>query len=96
MHCCSQHYFRTPAGSDQLERLLIAFSFHVPTIGYCQGLNVLCGTLLLVSQDEIVTFALLSELVMPRMAYYTRSMAGCLVDVRGNNKYTPQLIRTSI
>ncbi|KAL7273281.1 hypothetical protein RUND412_003873 [Rhizina undulata] len=36
----------------QLRRILVAFSLHVPKIGYCQSLNFLAGLLLLFMSEE--------------------------------------------
>jgi len=37
---------------QQLRRVLVAFSLHVPKIGYCQSLNFLAGLLLLFMSEE--------------------------------------------
>ncbi|XP_066989360.1 growth hormone-regulated TBC protein 1-A [Macrobrachium rosenbergii] len=66
-----------------LFNVLIAFSHHNKTVGYCQGLNYIAGLLLIVTKDEENTFWLLDALVnvlLPQ--YYTSDMIGVLTDIR--------------
>ena len=39
--------FNTPAMHAQLRQLLLAYSIHNPALGYAQGLNFICGFMLL-------------------------------------------------
>ena len=78
----SEWLFRTPEGVASLRRLLLCFAVHCPRVGYCQGLNFIAGSLLLATGGrEVEAFALLCAVVdAHRTSYYTRSMAGCMVD----------------
>ena len=46
-----------------LQRVLLAFSVHSPTIGYCQSLNFLAGFFLLSVEDEEEAFWILEKTV---------------------------------
>lgn len=46
-----QQQLETPI-VQQLRRVLVAFSRHVPRVGYCQSLNFLAGMLLLFMTEE--------------------------------------------
>nr|XP_055033510.1 TBC1 domain family member 2A isoform X1 [Misgurnus anguillicaudatus]XP_055033511.1 TBC1 domain family member 2A isoform X1 [Misgurnus anguillicaudatus] len=68
----------------QLERVLQAFSWQNPTIGYVQGLNRLAAIALLVLQNEEDAFWCLVVIVehfMPQ-DYYTKGLVGCQADQR--------------
>ena len=78
----SQWLFRTAEGVQSLRRLLLCFAVHCPLVGYCQGLNFIAGSVLLATGgEEVAAFALLCAIVEGgRLTYYTKSMAGCMVD----------------
>jgi len=71
-------------GVHVLQRLLTAFSLHRPLIGYCQSLNFVAALIALVCQGaaEHLAFALLCHVLEARLAYYGRSMIGCVMDAR--------------
>uniref|UniRef100_A0A3P9B419 Rab-GAP TBC domain-containing protein n=1 Tax=Maylandia zebra TaxID=106582 RepID=A0A3P9B419_9CICH len=50
----TNQHFSSPSSPalQQLRRILLAFSWHNPAIGYCQGLNRLAALALLVLQSE--------------------------------------------
>ncbi|XP_041707195.1 TBC1 domain family member 2A isoform X1 [Coregonus clupeaformis] len=69
---------------QQLQRILLAFSWQNPTIGYCQGLNRLAAIALLVLESEEDAFWCLVavvEVIMPH-DYYTKTLIASQVDQR--------------
>ncbi|KAI1887793.1 hypothetical protein AGOR_G00194020 [Albula goreensis] len=78
--------FSSPSSpaTQQLHRVLLAFSWQNPTIGYCQGLNRLAALALLVLQDEEEAFWCLVavvESIMPQ-EYYSKTLTASQVDQR--------------
>eukprot|EP00045_Choanoeca_perplexa_P010335 m.104383 g.104383 ORF g.104383 m.104383 type:complete len:852 (+) comp15240_c0_seq1:164-2719(+) len=67
----------------QLQRVLTAFAWHHPNIGYCQGLNLLAAFLLLYLDEQDVFWGLLAlvEDVM-QWEYYRFPMLGSHIDLR--------------
>ena len=75
--------FRSADGVERLRRVLLAYCVHCPLVGYCQGLNFIAGSLLLVCEgDEVAAFSLLTAMVDARSGYYSKSMAACMVDTQ--------------
>ncbi|XP_045886723.1 TBC1 domain family member 2A isoform X2 [Micropterus dolomieu] len=69
---------------QQLSRVLLAFSWQNPDIGYCQGLNRLAAIALLVLQSEEDAFWCLVavvETIMPQ-DYYTKNLVASQADQR--------------
>ncbi|KAM9375974.1 TBC1 domain family member 2A [Pholidichthys leucotaenia] len=69
---------------QQLRRILLAFSWHNPIIGYCQGLNRVAAIALLVLQSEEAAFWCLVtvvESIMPQ-DYYTKNLVASQADQR--------------
>ncbi|XP_061895946.1 TBC1 domain family member 2A isoform X2 [Entelurus aequoreus] len=67
---------------QQLQRILLAFSWQNPSIGYCQGLNRLAAIALLVLQNEEDAFWCLVSVVdtiMPQ-DYYTKNLVASQAD----------------
>ncbi|KAJ8382115.1 hypothetical protein SKAU_G00028930 [Synaphobranchus kaupii] len=82
----SNQHFSSPSNPavQQLQRILMAFSWQNPTIGYCQGLNRLAAIALLVLQSEEDAFWCLVavvETIMPQ-DYYSKNLIASQVDQR--------------
>ncbi|XP_067143127.1 growth hormone-regulated TBC protein 1-A-like [Centruroides vittatus] len=77
-------YFKnSPDGKRQLLfNVLVAFAHQNQNVGYCQGLNYIAGILLLITEDEEITFWLLRILVENILPdYYTKEMMGLRTDL---------------
>ncbi|XP_036186135.1 TBC1 domain family member 2A isoform X5 [Myotis myotis] len=79
-------HFTCPTSSfpDKLRRVLLAFSWQNPSIGYCQGLNRLAAIALLVLGEEESAFwclVAIVETIMPA-DYYSKTLTASQVDQR--------------
>ncbi|KAG1460472.1 hypothetical protein G6F56_005941 [Rhizopus delemar] len=72
--------YQSPEGIDRLRRVLTAYAWNNPELGYCQAMNIVTSALLIYSTEE-QAFWLLHVLV-DRMCpgYYSTSMYGALLD----------------
>ncbi|NXD28828.1 TBD2A protein, partial [Spelaeornis formosus] len=79
-------HFSSPTSPliPKLRRVLLAFSWHNPAIGYCQGLNRLTAVALLVLEDEESAFWCLVYIVENLMPadYYSDTLITSQVDQR--------------
>ncbi|KAM8733150.1 TBC1 domain family member 2A isoform 1-T2 [Acanthopagrus schlegelii] len=80
----TNQHFCSPSSPalQQLRRILLAFSWQNPAIGYCQGLNRLAAIALLVLQSEESAFWCLVavvEVIMPQ-DYYTKDLVASQAD----------------
>lgn len=82
----TNQHFSSPSSPalQQLHRILLAFSWHNPAIGYCQGLNRLAAIALLVLQSEEDAFWCLVAVVEAIMPpdYYTKNLVASQADQR--------------
>ncbi|XP_042685505.1 TBC1 domain family member 2A isoform X6 [Centrocercus urophasianus] len=82
----SNRHFSSPTSQliPKLRRVLLAFSWHNPAIGYCQGLNRLAAVALLVLEDEENAFWCLVHIVENLMPadYYSDTLITSQVDQR--------------
>uniref|UniRef100_A0A3P9ALI6 TBC1 domain family, member 2 n=1 Tax=Esox lucius TaxID=8010 RepID=A0A3P9ALI6_ESOLU len=82
----TNEHFSSPSSPVllELQRVLMAFSWHNPTIGYCQGLNRLAAIALLVLQSEEDAFWCLVAVVEALMPqdYYTKTLIASQADQR--------------
>ncbi|GJJ72248.1 small G protein signaling modulator 3 [Entomortierella parvispora] len=71
-------------GIDKLKNILIAYSLHNPTVGYCQGMNLLAGTLLLTNNSEEESFWILTSMLGRHLPedYFTQQLLSPQADQR--------------
>lgn len=71
-------------GVGKLRNVLVAYSWRNPVIGYCQGMNNLVATLLLVYPSEEQVFWILCSLIERILPgdYYTEHLLVCRADQR--------------
>ncbi|KAF3992111.1 hypothetical protein FT663_02428 [Candidozyma haemuli var. vulneris] len=74
--------YQDKEGIDRLRRVLTAYSWKNPDIGYCQAMNIVVAALLIYMSEEQAFWCLnvLIDRVVP--GYYSRTMYGTLLDQR--------------
>ena len=89
--------FAGPDGLAALRRVLVAYSAHAPSIGYCQSLNFVVAMLLLFVNEE-EAFWLLDTMVRKLLPdnYYTPDMGGCLVEQECLRHLATERLRESL
>lgn len=72
--------FQTEEGIDKLRRVLTAYSWKNPEIGYCQAMNIVTAALLIfMTEDQAFwTLNVLCDKIIP--GYYSKTMYGVLLD----------------
>uniref|UniRef100_A0A7I4Y580 Rab-GAP TBC domain-containing protein n=1 Tax=Haemonchus contortus TaxID=6289 RepID=A0A7I4Y580_HAECO len=94
----NNQYLRSERVRNALGRVLYSLAQHVPSVGYCQGLNFVAGLILLVLKDESKASDLLVQIVRQRQDYYNESMSGLQRDTKVLQwiltKECPEVVRT--
>ncbi|KAG1492701.1 hypothetical protein G6F47_011236 [Rhizopus delemar] len=72
--------YQQPEGIDRLRRVLVAYSWKDPELGYCQAMNIVTSAILIYMSEEQAFFTLgtLCDDLLP--GYYSTSMYGALLD----------------
>ncbi|KAI5985918.1 TBC-domain-containing protein [Pisolithus orientalis] len=74
--------YQSEEGIDALRRVLQAYSYKNPHVGYCQAMNILAAAILIYMSEEQVFWLLevLCDRLLP--GYYSPTMHGTLLDQR--------------
>ncbi|ORE19170.1 TBC-domain-containing protein, partial [Rhizopus microsporus] len=72
--------YQSPEGIDRLRRVLTAYAWKNPELGYCQAMNIVTSALLIYTTEEQAFWLLhvLVDRICP--GYYSTSMYGALLD----------------
>ncbi|WWC63060.1 uncharacterized protein I303_105659 [Kwoniella dejecticola CBS 10117] len=81
-------------GVAKLRRVLTAYSWHNPAVGYCQGMNMLAATLLLTHTDEEQAYWVLTSLIDRLLPphFYSASLLASRADQVVLNDLVAQLV----
>uniref|UniRef100_A0A3B5KQR0 Growth hormone-regulated TBC protein 1 n=1 Tax=Xiphophorus couchianus TaxID=32473 RepID=A0A3B5KQR0_9TELE len=70
-----------PCLQKSLFNVLLAYGYHNPSVGYCQGMNFIVGYLLIITKDEEKSFWLMDALIGRILPdYYSPAMLGLKTD----------------
>lgn len=74
--------YQDPEGIERLRRVLTAYSWKNPDVGYCQAMNIVTAALLIYMSEEQAFWCLnvLCDKIVP--GYYSKTMYGTLLDQR--------------
>ena len=89
-------FFQTGPGVKRLEEVLRAYSLHNPSIGYCQGMNLITASLLLICATPEDCFWLLVaviDTILPS-GYFSGSLLTARADQIVLREYVAQLLPT--
>lgn len=87
-------FFQTGPGVNRLEEVLSAYSLHNPSIGYCQGMNLIAASLLLICATPEDCFWLLVaviDTILPS-GYFSGSLLTTRADQIVLREYVAQLL----
>ena len=87
-------YFRRGPGVDKLNEVLLAYSRRNPEVGYCQGMNLITASLLLImptAEDAFWVLVSMIENILPRH-YYDNSLLTSRADQQVLRQYVRELL----
>ncbi|PWY89810.1 TBC-domain-containing protein [Aspergillus heteromorphus CBS 117.55] len=87
-------FFRKGPGVDKLKEVLLAYSRRNPEVGYCQGMNLIAGSLLLITPTAEDAFWLLTsmiEVILPEH-YYDHGLLASRADQVVLRQYIGQIL----
>ncbi|KAI9770600.1 MAG: hypothetical protein M1840_003192 [Geoglossum simile] len=87
-------FFRKGPGVAKLEEVLLAYSRRNPEIGYCQGMNLIAASLLLImptAEDAFWVMTSMIENILPPN-YYDDSLLGSRADQQVLRQYVTEIL----
>ncbi|EEP75483.1 conserved hypothetical protein [Uncinocarpus reesii 1704] len=87
-------FFRKGPGVAKLEEVLLAYSRRNPEVGYCQGMNLIAGSLLLImpaAEDAFWVLASIIEKILPPH-YYDHGLAASRADQQVLRQYVAEIL----
>ena len=87
-------FFRRGPGVEKLNEVLLAYSRRNPEVGYCQGMNLITASLLLImptAEDAFWVLVSMIENILPRH-YYDHSLLASRADQQVLRQYVAELL----
>ncbi|KAL2362165.1 hypothetical protein RJZ56_004955 [Blastomyces dermatitidis] len=87
-------FFRKGPGVEKLNEVLLAYSRRNPDVGYCQGMNLITGSLLLImptAEDAFWILASLIENILPAH-YYDHGLLASRADQQILRQYVAEIL----
>lgn len=87
-------FFRKGPGVGKLSEVLLAYSRRNPEVGYCQGMNLIAGSLLLImptAEDAFWVLTSLIENILPQH-YYDHGLLASRADQQVLRQYVKELL----